>query len=94
MEIRSRLIFAVVILIATLLVGSVGYYILFDGTSSFLDCLYMTVITLTTVGYGEVLGVTGNPSAQIFTMLPHHIGHGYHPVQHLYGDGHCSSKAI
>jgi len=29
----------------------------------------MTVISLTTVGYGEVLGITGNPSAQIFTML-------------------------
>ena len=29
----------------------------------------MTVISLTTVGYGEVLGITGNPRAQIFTML-------------------------
>ena len=29
----------------------------------------MTVISLTTVGYGEVLGITGNPAAQIFTML-------------------------
>lgn len=49
--------------------GSVGYYLIFEGHSSFLDCLYMTVISLTTVGYGEVLGITGNPRAQIFTML-------------------------
>ena len=43
--------------------------LIFGGKSSYLDCLYMTVISLTTVGYGEVLGITGNPRAQIFTML-------------------------
>ena len=69
MGIRRRLVYAVAILIGTILVGSSGYYILFEGNSSFLDCLYMTVISLTTVGYGEVLGITGNPSAQIFTIL-------------------------
>jgi voltage-gated potassium channel len=52
-----------------MLMGSTGYYYIFEGNSSFIDCLYMTVISLTTVGYGEVLGITGNPSAQIFTML-------------------------
>ena len=69
MGIRRRLYYAVAILIGTILMGSTGYYILFEGKSSFIDCLYMTVITLTTVGYGEVLGITGNAGAQIFTML-------------------------
>jgi len=69
MGIRRRLYFAAAILVGTILMGSTGYYILFEGKSSYLDCLYMTVISLTTVGYGEVLGITGNPSAQIFTML-------------------------
>ena len=69
MGIRRRLLYAIVILVSTMLMGSTGYYILFDGRSSYLDCLYMTVISLTTVGYGEVLGITGNPGAQIFTML-------------------------
>jgi voltage-gated potassium channel len=69
MGIRKRLFFAAAILIGTMLAGSTGYYIIFEGKSSYLDCLYMTVISLTTVGYGEVLGITGNPRAQIFTML-------------------------
>ena len=34
-----------------------------------MDCVYMTVISLTTVGYGEVIEVTGNIPAQIFTMI-------------------------
>lgn len=69
MGIRRRLFYAVAILIGTMLMGSTGYFLIFEGHSSFLDCLYMTVISLTTVGYGEVLGITGNPGAQIFTML-------------------------
>ncbi|HSO18018.1 MAG TPA: potassium channel protein [Desulfosarcina sp.] len=69
MGIRKRLFYAAAILIGTMLVGSAGYYVIFEGHSSFLDCLYMTVISLTTVGYGEVLGITGNPRAQVFTML-------------------------
>jgi len=34
-----------------------------------MDCVYMTVISLTTVGFGEVIEVTGNVPAEIFTML-------------------------
>ncbi len=49
--------------------GSTGYYIIFDGEPRFLDCVYMTVVSLTTVGYGEVIAVTGNDTAQIFTMV-------------------------
>lgn len=69
MGIRRRLLFAIVILSSTILMGSSGYYLIFEGRSSYLDCLYMTVISLTTVGYGEVLGITGNAGAQVFTML-------------------------
>jgi voltage-gated potassium channel len=54
---------------AVVMGGSLGYYLIFKGRYSFIDCLYMTVISITTVGYGEILNVTGNPPAQIFTML-------------------------
>jgi len=49
--------------------GSIGYYILSGGESKFIDCMYMTVISLTSVGYNEVIPVSGNVSAQIFTMI-------------------------
>ena len=69
MRIRKRLYFLLVLISMIIMAGSTGYYIIFKGEPKFLDCIYMTVVSLTTVGYGEVLNVTGNDTAQIFTML-------------------------
>ena len=52
---KNRWLF--LILIATLLVGTFGYTIFGKGQYSLLDCLYMTVITITTIGYGENVDV-------------------------------------
>ncbi len=56
-------------LLLVFMAGSVGYYTIYGGEHRFIDCMYMTVISLTSVGYGEVLQVTGNVGAQVFTML-------------------------
>src|SRR5579884_1584779 len=46
--------------------GTAGYYLL-DDRYTLLDALYMTVVTLTTVGYEEVHPLT--PSGRIFTIV-------------------------
>jgi len=38
-----------------LTVGTVGFWVVERGEASPLDCFYMTIITLSTVGYGEVI---------------------------------------
>ena len=65
MSIRKRLYYLLALIFIVHLIGSTGYYIIFDGEPEFLDCLYMTVVSLTTVGYGEVIEVSGNDTAQI-----------------------------
>jgi voltage-gated potassium channel len=60
MRIKSRLIVVLLAILIINLVGSIGYYLLFGGQVSLMDCLFMTVISLTSVGYGEVVPVTGN----------------------------------
>jgi len=69
MDIKKRLYLIQASIFLIIILGTLGYYVLFNGHESFMDCLFMTVISLTTVGYGEVISVTGNPAAQIFTMI-------------------------
>ena len=69
MTIRKRLYYLLALIFLVILTGSTGYYVIFNGEPAFLDCIYMTVVSLTTVGYGEVIEVTGNETAQVFTMI-------------------------
>lgn len=53
-----REVLIILLLLAGLtLIGTVGLYII-DDDASLLDCLFMAVITLTTVGYSDVVGLT------------------------------------
>ncbi|MCJ7603399.1 MAG: potassium channel protein [Desulfobulbaceae bacterium] len=64
---------AVLLLSLILIVGAFGYMVLEDST--FLDGLYMTLITISTVGYGEVVHLS--PSGRIFTMALILVGVGF-----------------
>jgi voltage-gated potassium channel len=69
MNIKKRLYLIMMSVFFVVMGGSAGYYLLFGGRHHFMDCVYMTVISLTTVGFGEVLEIRGNISAQVFTMV-------------------------
>ena len=65
--IRGRHIRAWVIAVVTVtLVGTLGYVVLFSWSVP--DALYMTVITLTTVGFREVRELVGFPD-RLWTMI-------------------------
>lgn len=74
-HLRRRLAAAALFLAGLLVVGVVGYWMV-DPGASWLDALYMTVITLTTVGYGEVVDLSGNPGGRVFTMVLLLVGMG------------------
>jgi len=67
---QKRLLGGLVLLIATIFGGAAGYYAIGGGRWNFDDCLYMTVITVTTVGFGETLpDMDKVEGARHFTML-------------------------
>ena len=57
-NIKKRIIKALSALLTAVTVGTIGFWIIEGGEVSIGDCLYMTIITLSTVGYGEVIPMT------------------------------------
>ena len=62
---QSRLYKALLLLLLVVIVGVAGYMIL--SNYGFIDALYMTVITITTVGFGEVHPLSA--SEKLFTIF-------------------------
>ncbi|MDD2714364.1 MAG: potassium channel protein [Candidatus Wallbacteria bacterium] len=62
------------LLLIPIFAGSFGYYLmfgkLFGGQESFLNCLYMTVITVSSTGFGEMVDMSSNLTwGRVYTML-------------------------
>ncbi|HNT65559.1 MAG TPA: potassium channel protein [bacterium] len=51
-----------------LLIGTIGYWSISDQQASLFEALYMTVITITTIGYGEIIDLSQNPAGRVFTI--------------------------
>ena len=67
----KRLAFAAALLLGLVLLGSAGYFVLGAGRWSFSECVYMTVITLSTVGFGELSHMGRGP----WRAHAHHHAH-------------------
>ena len=67
--VRRRLVFAGLAVIVVVLAGIFGYWLLGGGVWSLVDCAYMVVITITSVGYAEVLPVSELAGGRAFTMV-------------------------
>jgi len=61
----SKIVGAILLLLLVFFVGVFGFIILYDYT--FIDAMYMTVITITTVGFGEIHAPTA--SEKIFISI-------------------------
>lgn len=69
MDLRRRLQYAVAALL-TITVFSVAGYVLLGGSNvTVLQAVYMAVITLAGVGYGEIIDTSHNPALRIFNMF-------------------------
>ncbi len=73
---NRRLTVATLWMVGAFVVGTLGYYLLGQGEWNLLDCAYMTAITLSTVGYREVVPVADSPSGQLFTIVLVFVGVG------------------
>ncbi|MCB9522012.1 MAG: potassium channel protein [Myxococcales bacterium] len=68
-DITRRLRYAAISLAGVVGFGVAGYWYLGQGEWSLFECLYMVLITITTVGYGESLPVSFTPNGRPFTLV-------------------------
>ncbi len=69
MNLRRRLLVAFLLLTITAAVAVNGYRLLGGARVSLLDALYMAVITLAGVGYGEIVETAHHPALRVFNMF-------------------------
>jgi voltage-gated potassium channel len=69
MKRNKRLITSVSIFLVVFLIGVFGFWGLGAPGTTILDSAYMTVITLSTIGYGEIVDSTNRPALRIFNIV-------------------------
>lgn len=66
---RKRLAAALTVFLFVFVLGVTGFKILGGPDWTLLDAVYMTVISVSTVGFGEIHDLSGNPAARVFTVV-------------------------
>lgn len=65
----TRALHGLILVVVIIFLGTIGLFAIGKGAWSFEQCLYMTVITVSTVGYGEVIPIDQVPHARIFLVF-------------------------
>jgi voltage-gated potassium channel len=68
-HIHTKILWSFVSLGTVLTTGTFGYWLLGDREYSLLDCFYMTIITISTIGFTEVVDLSDNPYGRLFTVF-------------------------
>jgi voltage-gated potassium channel len=68
-QLHSKLLRTVLLLLFIIAAGTTGYWFIGARHYSLVDCLYMTFITITTIGFSEVIDMSGNPGGRLFTIV-------------------------
>ena len=78
-QLVKRIIYPLGMLVIALFGGAVGYYLIgmrLGESWSFLDCLFMSSITLTTVGYGDVFNASHFTLYKVYSIFIMWMGLG------------------
>lgn len=65
----KRFLWPIALLVAIIIIGTVGYWSMTGQQYSLLDTFYMTLITISTIGFGEVIDISLIPAARVFTIF-------------------------
>ncbi|MDQ3018958.1 MAG: potassium channel protein [Bacteroidota bacterium] len=69
LTLKTRLYQTGLAVLVLLAIGTSGYYFLTGGRYDLFTCFYMTVITVTTIGFDEIIDLENHPGARPFTVF-------------------------
>lgn len=72
----SGLLYGALLLLLVLLVGTLGYRYVGRPTATWIDSFYMTFITISSIGFGEVVDLGTHPYGRLFTVFIAVVGIG------------------
>jgi voltage-gated potassium channel len=64
----KRMVGALGVFVLIMIVGATGYLWLGPPGTTVVDAVYMTFITVATIGYNEIVDLRDNPAGRVFTM--------------------------
>jgi len=68
-KLLKKFLIAGVALLIVIFGATAVYWAIAGDSYSVLDCLYMTVVTISTIGYSEIIDLSGHNFGRIFTMI-------------------------
>jgi voltage-gated potassium channel len=68
-QIPKKLQHILIVIMLIIVMGTAGFKITGGKQTTLLDALYMTVITISTVGYGDVIGLDDKPLGKVFAIF-------------------------
>lgn len=68
-KVIRNLVIALLLLVAVFIIGTLGYHILGGWQHSWVDCFYMTFITISTIGFSEIVDVSQYEYGRLFTVF-------------------------
>lgn len=76
-EIFKKLYMSGLGLLGTVLIGTFGYWYITGKQYDIFDCFFMTFITITTIGFGEIIPLQNFVGARFFTVIIAMAGIGF-----------------
>ncbi len=72
----KRMLAAMAVFVLIHVIGTVGYLAIGGAGTTVIDALYMTFISVATIGYAEVVDLSASPGGRVFTMAIALLGIG------------------
>jgi voltage-gated potassium channel len=69
MQNKKRIHISIAMFVAVFLIGVIGFKVFGGRGVTLLDSAYMTVITISTIGYGEVVDLSAHPAGRVFNIV-------------------------